>query len=246
MSQPLSYYVRVSYATLKRRAKQLAVAPSKFGWQFDQAVVAKESGFSYTAGNPSGAYGLFQINRATASYLGVPYASMQASVTLQVKAGQKLLNLNYKMIAAAAPEFIAAGGTDLWALAYHAHNQGLFGTQALLKKMRARGLPMTWSSFVTLAPLRSRVQVSDEVAGMVDAWQDRYAELVQDQTAVAQYEFGEGPDEDDGQELPVPAHLADPNWTEASLPTARLILGLAALGAATAGFCYWYDRRRTA
>lgn len=241
----LAYYVRVSYATLQRRSRQIDGALSPYGWDFHAATVAKESGFSYTAGNPSGAFGLYQINPSTADYLGVSYEDMKKSVNLQLVAGRKLLGLNYKMIAAVAPELIAAGGLDLWRVAYHAHNQGIPGTKALLLKLRKQGGPMTWAGFKRVAPSATRVSVCEEVAGMVGDWHTRYAELVrgEGQASASLYD-AVTEDEGDGSELPVPPHLADPDWTSDRRGTLALVLGFAALGGATAGLCYWYDRRR--
>lgn len=229
--RPISYYVRVDYRTLKRRAAQLDRYRGDWQWEFLAATVGRESGFSYRAVNEStGAAGLFQVKRATAQMLGVDYETMRESAELQLRAGKLYLHRYVRQqIVDFGPELLKGPEFDLWSAGYYGHNQGHGALRAALKKVRAAGLPMTWASVRRFSGGQA-ADVAEEVAELASRFRERHAELVKGQksevaaTAMLPQEdelegsLRDRPAEDDGTAEPIPPALQDP----AAAPSARI------------------------
>lgn len=224
-SQPgsIGYYAKVDYPTLKRRSQQIYAYRGVWEWEFAASVVCRESGFSYRACSTAGACGLFQMKKVTAEFMGGNYNDMKRSVPIQLRLGKKYLAFLREVINANAPELLARGGDDLYAITYYAFNQGHGAARNVIKKLKAQGRDVTWENFRPLVK-SAHAAVAEQVVALVPQFRDRYAELVlgeasrvasmaegvpENSELEIEHELRQLAAEDDGEDLPIPAGLDD-------------------------------------
>lgn len=236
--ESLARYIRVNYATMKTRCKQLYEYRGEWEWQFVAALATVESGLSYKASTTrSDAYGLFGIKKVAADYIRVSHEDMKKSVPLQLRAGKKLLADYRSRIKSAFPDVLAKGGDDLYAITYMYHNLGIGAAPILVKKAQAAGKSPTWANLKSYVS-SAHVEVINRLISLVPKYAERYAELILGQkSSVAsagttqganapsafdegstdtgadyvdlQYELSSNEAEDDGEVVPIPASLDD-------------------------------------